>query len=51
MVPAMPAISRPATNSATEEYRGAAGPRRSDQLPAATMPITPVASGPAKASA
>ena len=51
IVVAVPAISRPSANSADEVYSGATGPRRSDQLPASTMPITAVASGPAKASA
>ena len=35
MLPAVPAISRPSTNTATETYSGARGPRRSDQLPGA----------------
>ena len=51
MVPAVPAMSRPSTNMPTAARSGATGPLRSDQLPAATMPITPVASGPAKANA
>jgi hypothetical protein len=51
MVPAVPATSRPSAKTATEASSGPTGPRRSDQFPAPTMPITPVASGPAKASA
>ena len=51
MSDAVPAISRPSTNMATDAYSGPTGPRRSDQLPAATMPMTPVASGPANARA
>ena len=38
-------------NIATAVYSGATGPRRSAQFPAITMPMTPVARGPANASA
>ena len=51
IVAAMPAITRPMTNNTTAAVSGFRGLERSDQAPAATMPITLVASVPENATA
>ena len=51
IVAASPAMTSPRTKRATAAYSGPRGPDRSLQAPAATIPITLVASVPAKATA
>ena len=51
MAVAEPATTSPATNSATPVYSGRTGPRRSLQVPPATIPARPEAIGPANAMA
>jgi len=44
MAVAVAATTRPPTKTATAAMSGATGPRRSDQAPADTVPMTPAAS-------